>query len=67
MVRYSYDDGKTWPAGRMIYPWTSAYSAVTVLPDGRVAVMFEKDWWGSLGLAILPPPQPDPPAPKEKK
>jgi hypothetical protein len=38
-----------------------------VLPDGRVAVMFEKDWWGSLGLAILPLPQPDPPAPKEKK
>ncbi|MBT7068280.1 MAG: exo-alpha-sialidase [Verrucomicrobia bacterium] len=56
MVRYSYDDGKTWPAGRMIYPHTSAYSAVTTLPDGRVAVMLEKDWWGSLGMAILPAP-----------
>jgi sialidase-1 len=64
MVRYSYDDGKTWPAGRMIYPHTSAYSDVTVLPDGRVAVMFEKDWWGSLGLAILPPPPSDPPTPE---
>jgi len=58
MVRYSYDDGKTWPAGRMIYPHTSAYSDLAVLPDGRVAVMLEKDWWGSLGLAILPAPQP---------
>ncbi len=65
MVRYSYDDGKTWPAGRMIYPHTSAYSDLAVLPDGRVAVMFEKDWWGSLGLAILPPPLPEPPAADE--
>ena len=67
MVRYSYDDGKSWPAGRMIYPHTSAYSAVTTLPDGRVAVMLEKDWWGSLGLAILPAPPSDPPAPEKKK
>ncbi|MBW8016395.1 MAG: exo-alpha-sialidase [Planctomycetes bacterium] len=61
MVRYSYDDGKTWPAGRMIYPHTSAYSAMAVLPDGRVAVMLEKDWWGSLGMAILPAPPADAP------
>jgi sialidase-1 len=61
MVRYSYDDGKTWPAGRMIYPHTSAYSDLAVLPDGRVAVMLEKDWWGSLGLAILPAPPIDAP------
>jgi sialidase-1 len=61
MVRYSYDDGKSWPAGRMIYPHTSAYSAVTTLPDGRVAVMVEKDWWGSLGMAILPAPPVDAP------
>ena len=66
MVRYSYDDGRTWPAGRMIYPYTSAYSDVTVLPDGRVAVMFEKDWWGSLGMAILPAPPATPPAKKKK-
>jgi sialidase-1 len=67
MVRYSYDDGRTWPAGRMIYPHTSAYSDVTVLPDGRVAVMFEKDWWGSLGMAILPAPPADPPVPQKRK
>jgi sialidase-1 len=62
MVRYSYDDGITWPAGRMIYPWTSAYSDTAVLPDGRVAVLFEKDWWGSVSLAILPAPPALPPA-----
>jgi sialidase-1 len=66
MVRYSYDDGDTWPAGRMIYPHTSAYSALAVLPDGRVAVMLEKDWWGSLGMAILPAPPADAP-PAQKK
>jgi sialidase-1 len=67
MVRYSYDDGETWPAGRMIYPHTSAYSALAVLPDGRVAVMLEKDWWGSLGMAILPAPPIDAPPAKQKK
>ena len=66
MVRYSYDEGKTWPAGRMIYPHTSAYSDLAVLPDGRVAVMLEKDWWGSLGLAILPAPPADAPPAKKK-
>ena len=65
MVRYSYDDGKTWPAGRVIYPHTSAYSALATLPDGRVAVMLEKDWWGSLGMSILPAPPAD--APPAKK
>jgi len=67
MVRYSYDDGKTWPTGRMIYPWTSAYSDTTVLPDGRVAVLFEKDWWGSVSLAILPAPPATPPSPKDEE
>ncbi|MDE0838000.1 MAG: sialidase family protein [Kiritimatiellae bacterium] len=66
MVRYSYDDGRTWPAGRIIYPHTSAYSDLAVLPDGRVAVMLEKDWWGSLGMAILPPPPADAPPAKKK-
>ena len=45
----------------------SAYSDLAVLPDGRVAVMLEKDWWGSLGLAILPAPPSDPPAPEKNK
>ena len=67
MVRYSYDDGRTWPEGRIIYPYTSAYSDLAVLPDGRVAVMFEKDWWGSLGMAILPAPPTDAPPAKKKK
>jgi sialidase-1 len=54
MLRMSYDDGKTWPTARVIYPGTSAYSDVAALPDGRVAVLFEKDYYRSINLAILP-------------
>ncbi len=56
MVRFSYDDGKTWPAARVIYPWTSAYSSVATLPDGSIGVLFEKDFWGSISFAIVPVP-----------
>ncbi len=54
MVRFSYDDGKTWPTARVIYPWTSAYSSVAALPDGSIGVLFEKDWWGSISFAVVP-------------
>jgi hypothetical protein len=56
MVRFSYDDGKTWPAARVIYPWTSAYSSVATLPDGSIGVLFEKDFWGSISFATVPVP-----------
>ncbi len=42
-VRISYDEGKTWNEGKTIYPGGSAYSSMTVLPNGDIAVLFEKD------------------------
>lgn len=42
-VRLSYDEGKTWTQGKTIYPGPAAYSSLTVLENGDVGVLFEKD------------------------
>ncbi len=58
----SYDDGKTWPWKLMYYQGGSGYSDACVLPDGRVAVLFEKDGKTKLGFTIVPAPPAQPPA-----
>ena len=58
----SYDDGKTWPWRLEYYQGGSGYSDACVLPDGRVAVLFEKDGKSKLGFTILPAPPATPPA-----
>lgn len=40
-VKISYDDGKTWPDKRTIYDGPSAYSCLTVMPDGEIGLLFE--------------------------
>ncbi len=40
-VRASYDDGRTWPHQRVFYEGPSAYSDLAVLPDGRIACLYE--------------------------
>lgn len=42
-VRLSYDEGETWTEGKTIYPGPAAYSSLTVLENGDVGVLFEKD------------------------
>ena len=51
--RMSYDDGMTWPDARIIFPYTTAYSDIAVLSDGRIAVLFERDNHTKIDLAIL--------------
>ncbi len=41
-VRLSYDGGKTWPAARQLCAGPSAYSCLTVLPDGRIGCLYER-------------------------
>lgn len=38
---YSDDHGKTWPDKRRIYSGPSAYSRLTVLPDGGIGLFYE--------------------------
>ncbi len=42
-VRVSYDEGKTWPVKKTIYTGSSAYSDMTVLPNGDIGLIYEKD------------------------
>jgi sialidase-1 len=41
-VRLSYDEGKTWPAAKVLYAGPSAYSALAVLPGGTVGCLYER-------------------------
>lgn len=42
-VRLSYDEGKTWTEGRTIYSGGAAYSSLTVLENGEIGLLFEKE------------------------
>jgi sialidase-1 len=42
-VRISYDEGFSWSEGKTIYPGSSAYSTLTVLENGEIGLVFEKD------------------------
>lgn len=42
-IRISYDEGKTWSAGKTIYAESAAYSSMTILKDGTIGLFFEKD------------------------
>lgn len=40
-VRLSYDEGRSWPVSKLIYPGPSAYSCLTILPNGNIACLYE--------------------------
>lgn len=52
-VYASTDDGKTWPHRKTIYKGGFAYSCLTVLPNGDIGVLFEKDGYGSIAFTTL--------------
>ncbi len=41
-VRISYDDGKTWPTAKTLHADASAYSCLSVLPDGTIGCLYER-------------------------
>lgn len=42
-VRISYDEGKTWSKGKTIYAGSAAYSSMTILKNGDIGLLFEKE------------------------
>lgn len=40
-LRLSYDEGRTWPVGKVLHAGPSAYSALAVLPDGSIGCLYE--------------------------
>jgi sialidase-1 len=53
-VRYSRDDGQSWSTGRTIYPGSAAYSTMTVLENGDVGILFEKDFYSQNMFVSFP-------------
>jgi len=41
-VRVSYDEGKTWPVGKLLNAGPSGYSCLTVLPDMKIGCLYER-------------------------
>lgn len=54
-VRASYDEGKTWPAARLVKNrGGSGYSDLAVLPDGSICCFYEAGWRGPIVFAKFP-------------
>ena len=52
-IRLSYDNGKTWAYSKSLYPLGAAYSSMTVLKDGNIAIAYEKDGYSTNEIAIF--------------
>ena len=54
-IKVSYDEGASWKYSKVLYPNGCAYSTMTILNDGSIAVYYEKDGGGSeiMTVAIL--------------
>jgi sialidase-1 len=50
-VRISYDECRTWPASKILYPGAAAYSDLTVADDGQLLCLYEADEYARLVLA----------------
>ncbi len=42
-VKISYDEGETWSEGKSIYKGEAAYSTLTILENGDIGLLFERD------------------------
>jgi sialidase-1 len=40
-IRLSFDNGATWAVSKVLYPGPSAYSDLTLQPDGKIGCLFE--------------------------
>jgi hypothetical protein len=56
-VRYSFDDGLTWPEALLLHEGSSAYSCLESLGGGELACLFEVDGYARIVLARLPAPE----------
>lgn len=53
-IRMSLDEGRTWPIARQLYAGGFGYSCMSVLADGRIGILFERDRGPTLSFAAVP-------------
>ncbi len=52
-IRVSYDDGKSWSEGKVITSKSAAYSSMTKLKNGDIAIFYETDGYKSNVVEIV--------------
>ena len=52
-VWVSYDEGKTWPICKSIYPGSSGYSNLVDLGNNRIGILYEKDGYQTISLVTF--------------
>ena len=50
-VRYSYDEGSSWSAGRLVYDGVAGYSDLAVGDDGTIYCVYEADYYTRVRIA----------------
>ena len=53
VISLSCDDGRTWPVRKTIEPGSAAYSTLARLPDGRFGLLYERDNYRYITLAVF--------------
>lgn len=53
-LQISYDEGKSWTVSKLLYEGPFAYSSLTRLSNGDIGLLFEKDGYATITLAIVP-------------
>lgn len=48
VVRMSCDDGRHWPIVKVVDPGSAAYSTLTLQPQGRIGLLYERDGYRAL-------------------
>ncbi|MFY7817612.1 MAG: sialate O-acetylesterase [Akkermansiaceae bacterium] len=52
-LRLSDDGGQSWPYSRLLYAGSYAYSCISILPDGSIGVLFERDNYTKITFARI--------------
>ena len=52
-IKLSTDNGMTWKMGGIIYPGEAAYSTMTILKNGNIGVLFEKDGYQKVAFTSI--------------
>jgi sialidase-1 len=53
-VRLSLDEGRTWPAGKLVSIGSTAYSCMARLPGGRVGIVYERNNYQQISFSHFP-------------
>ena len=49
-IRASLDDGQTWTKSKTLYEGSSAYSSISILQNGEIGLLFEKDNYSEIAF-----------------